>query len=81
MGSVKNDVTSQMQQLTMSKRNLDNEDVDTLLEEAINLSAAEREELEAADVEKCDHGFVLLCPRCMVLCRQKAGVQSSLNHL
>eukprot|EP00986_Skeletonema_menzelii_P008686 scaffold3767_cov116-Skeletonema_menzelii.AAC.11 len=80
---VKNDVTSQIQQLKMSKRNQDNKDVDTLLEEAINLAAAEREELEAADVEMCEIMIMDLfyCPRCMVLCRQKAGVQSSLNHL
>ena len=52
----------------LSSDNVANEvkqDDDALLEEAINLAAAEREELEAAakideenNVERCDHGFV-----------------------
>lgn len=57
---VKNDVTSQMQRLKVNESNQDNDNEDALLEEAINLAAAEREKLDAAEVEKCDHGFVLL---------------------
>ena len=58
--SVKNDVESQMQGLNVNNSKQDNEDEDALLEAAINLAAAEREELDATDVEKCDHGFVPL---------------------
>jgi len=59
-GSVKNDVESQMQGLKVNNSKQDNEDEDALLEAAINLAAAEREDLDATDAEKCDHGFVPL---------------------
>lgn len=53
------DVTSQMQRLQVNDSD-QNKDEDALLEEAINLAAAERDELEAAEARNCDHGFVLL---------------------
>ena len=57
---VRNDVTSQVQRLKIKNINQDDENEEALLEEAINLAAAEREELEAAEAEGCDHGFVVL---------------------
>ena len=83
-GSVKNDVESQMQGLKVNNSKQDNEDEDALLEAAINLAAAEREDLDATDAEKCDHGFVPLLT-CMALFHRgrwkKVGVRSSQIHL
>ena len=63
---VENGIGSEMQRLHNNKiKNKDDDDEDALLEEAINLAAAEREELEATakndDVnnsEECHHGLV-----------------------
>ena len=62
-----NIIDSQMQRLQISsikKNSKDDDDEDALLEEAINLATAEKEELEAAaknseadNSEVCDHGF------------------------
>ena len=54
---VKN-VTSQMKRLKVNSDQ--NKDEDALLDAAINLAAAERDELEAAEAKNCNHGFVLL---------------------
>ena len=61
---IENDVDSQMQRLQISS-NKDQDNEDALLEEAINLASAEREQLEAAarydegnSSDVCDHGFV-----------------------
>ena len=63
-----NDIDSEVQRLQVSNnKNQDNDDEDALLEEAINLAAAEKEELEAAakndevnNPKECLHGFVPL---------------------
>ncbi len=57
---VKNDVTSQVRRLKIQNISQDDENEEALLEKAINLAAAEREELEAAEAAGCDHGFVAL---------------------
>ena len=55
---MKSDVTSsQMQRLKINNSD-QNKDDDALLEAVMNLAAAEREELEAAEAKNCDHGFV-----------------------
>ena len=68
-----NDIESEMQQLQISNINKNSskeEDEDALLEAAINLAAAEREELEEAakndevkNSEICNHGLVSLSMR------------------
>ena len=70
--AVKNGIDSQMQRLQISSNKnttIKDEGEDALLEAAINLAAAEKEELEAAakndefnNSEMCDHGLVLLPP-------------------
>lgn len=57
---VRNDITSQVQRLKINNINQYDENEEALLDEAINLAAAEREELEAAEAEGCEHGFVPL---------------------
>ena len=74
-GAAVNGIDSELQRLQISSNNtIENKDdgEDALLEEAINLAAAEKEELEAAakndevnNSEICKHGFVLV-PRCHV---------------
>ena len=60
-------VTAQMQRLQIGNNNNQDEDENALLEVAINLAAAEKDELEAAakndeanNTEECLHGFVTL---------------------
>ena len=61
-GAANNNIDSEMQRLLINNIKKDSQvddDEDALLEEAINLAAAEKEELEAAakNSEVCDHGF------------------------
>ena len=69
-----NGIDSEMQRLQISnnkrKNSKDDEGEDALLEAAINLAAAEREELEAAakndevnNSEECHHGFIVSTPK------------------
>lgn len=55
-------IQRQRLQISNSNNNNDQDDEDALLEEAINLAAAEKEKLDAAakNDERCDHGLVPL---------------------
>ena len=69
-GAVNDSINSEMQQMQIGyEKNSQVDDEEALLEEAINLAAAEREELEAAakkdgvnNSKKCFHGLVLWPP-------------------
>ena len=71
-GGAVNDIDSQMQRMQISNNNDDEQEEDTLLEAAIDLAAAEREELEAAakndeanNSQLCNHGRVPLPRVCL----------------
>ena len=85
-GAAVNGIDSELQRLQISSNNKieneDDDDEDALLEEAVNLAAAEREELEAAarndevnNSQNCKHGFVLVpsCHLCLAFMQSYAN--------